>query len=185
MIFEKSCRNKTTGEISTIVNTFVGFSCGVCIIGKDGEKKEIELEKFKKDYEVISVDITPVIPALQSYLEVCPQAKNIFFSLMRKIHPGGYFHVGDLVYITYDGASWAFGIVSRDTHLLQFGPSNPYIITKISENDLRIHRYISKMPDPEQYENIPGELVLPISIDIEVISGRDVYSLLSRYDTEY
>ena len=73
----------------------------VCILNRNGKREEDILEStFLKNYEKVTPDYNKLLPAFLDFAMNDKELKRKLMILARRLHPGGYFHVGDVVYVT-------------------------------------------------------------------------------------
>lgn len=97
-------KDKKTGEIKSVVCISHG-SGGIkyTVVGGDGLYKEYSESKYNSLFEPIEVDYSRVLSVLTELVKTNEDAQRIIQPLARRLHPGGYFSPGDLVYFQFDG----------------------------------------------------------------------------------
>ena len=187
-ILDFSWKDKKTGEpvfIGGIHHRYVDSKFVDYIRVLDGsgvQKEEIAEKEFREKYEQIIPDFSNIIPnllelALNDYL-----LRTAVFKLARRLHPGGYFHVGDHVYIisgylneqlfeTGENRETPYKIISIDViaPLLQ-------LVTIIPSN-----KWDSESEDEDSYNHT--KIKLPLYLD--KFDSNDAFTCLRRYDMPY
>lgn len=181
-----SWRNKKTGEL-----VFVGhvhpkrvdssFVEEYCILDTTGEQKEKLCEQeFREKYEKVFPDLSHILPnllelALNDYL-----LRETMFKLARRLHPGGYFHVGNYVYILSEYIS---------DYLIERGENRerPYKIISI-DNVAPLVQLVTivrsnNWEQQEDDEDHVDRKKIPLYLD--KFDSNDAFTCLRRYDLPY
>ena len=190
-------KDKSTGEILSLMSITYGSGENEYVVsGGDGVYKRYKETAFRKKFEEVTADFSHVIPVIAELVKTNDSAKRIVYPLARRLHPGGYFKVGCLVYFQYDGYS------ERSLHedirqMIMYGcygndDSRTFIVLGIDEQNgwpnednpdeygrIRIARYRGSKVPLEKYS---VEYNLPIcKTGFEI----DAYYFLKRYDLPY
>lgn len=175
-------RNKNTGKTVFIQDEVANFSTSgsrhsdVVVLDDKGQKQmAINSKDFRKDYEKVDFDINRLLPSLLQYLS--NTNTSIYRSLeviARRLHPGGYFQVGCIVFII----SPLF-LCETD---LRYGQTceKPYEIINIYPSvDVPLLNFL--VLESKYYQK--DTIEVPMYHDR--ISEVDAYSCLRRYDLPY
>ena len=97
-------KDKKTGEIKSVMCVSTGSS-GIrySVAGGDGIYTEYSESKFNSLFEPIEVDYSRVLSVLTELVKTNENAQRMIQPLARRLHPGGYFTPGSLVYFQFDG----------------------------------------------------------------------------------
>ena len=183
----QTVRNKKTGELYTLTSMSYGGREGTTIylVDQCAEELDMPYDKFVKNFDPVDVDITPAIESFKSMVEVDIRLKKMVFSILRRNHPGGYYSVGNLVYIEYENSLHLLPPNgTRDYGLNLFGPKNPYIIVKIDSGGVHIKKYIKGIDylTPDKYGYVKEDYILKVYSEPH---EADAFSCLIRYDQPY
>lgn len=97
-------KEKATGKIFSILS--VSYGCHeteYIISGGDGIILRLKEKKFRKEFEEFETDFSHVISVLPELVKTNDAAQRLIFPLARRLHPGGYFKEGCLVYFQFPG----------------------------------------------------------------------------------
>lgn len=142
---------------------------------KNGESKSYTKEYLLKNFIIDLPDYGPMKEHIVQYSDQVPAVKKLFRQLCRRFHPGGYFHVGDLVYGTD-----SIGYYSTDTRydrLIEL-PLKIIDIQSMPSSTAKIIVLESK------YGTIETQRVC-IPMYQDRYSEIDAYACLRRYDMPY
>lgn len=98
-----SLKKKDTGEIVTITSQSWGSSDGrkYTVVGKDGVPKVLSESTVEKNYEPVTYpNLKEALKVVEGLFETSYMLQKAIFPIMRRLHPGNYFNLGDLVHIT-------------------------------------------------------------------------------------
>jgi hypothetical protein len=99
-------KEKATGNIYSILSVSYGSNGTEYVVSKgDGIIRKYKEKAFKKKFENFEADFSHIIPIMSELLKTSEAARRIIHPLARRLHPGGYFQKGVLVYFQYDGYS--------------------------------------------------------------------------------
>ena len=92
-------KNKKTGDWFEVLST---CSDGTAeLVGKDSLEFRITRDELREDYEPFMGDLsTDDLRRIISQLQHTSEFRNLHNAILRRLHPGGYFKVGDLVHFT-------------------------------------------------------------------------------------
>lgn len=192
-------KDKSTGEILSVMSISWGSSGGTeyVVAGKDGVYKRYKETTFKKKYEEICVDFSHILPVITELVKTNEAAKRIVCPLARRLHPGGYFKPGSLVFFQYDGYSEK-SVPEDIRHLIMYGgygnsDSKTFIVLGVEDDPtrypddsnpkeygrVRIARYRGPKVPLDKYT---ADYNLPLcKTGFEI----DAYYFLKRYDMPY
>ena len=144
---------------------------------RDGTEKVYKLKYFKKNFTPVLPDYSVLEKHLLEYINQVPEVESVFQQILRRLHPGGYFHVGDIVYGTKEIGYYA------SHHRLEELISIPLEIVEIikANEDSTTTRFIVM----KQKHSISREEKLCIPIYQDRYSKIDAYACLKRYDMPY
>lgn len=184
--------DKKTGEVVSLICISWGSSAGNVyeIVGKDGVRKKIKEKEFNKRFQKVSFDFSKILPMALQLVDNCEYIRRFLYPIARKLHPGGYYYPGCLVYFQFDNFLQGSEPVKIDrlSH-------TTYIVTEIqdfpyggwsigSEDDclgsISVARYRGPKVDLDKYD---ADYHLPLSKDI--LREGDAYCYLKRYDLPY
>ncbi len=189
-ILDFSWKNKKTGE-----PVFIGNICHrykedakpvtcVRVLNWAGvQKEEIDELEFREKYEQVIPDFSNIIPNLLELALNDYQLREAVFKLARRLHSGGYFHVGDYVYI--------IGKEYLNEHMIETGENReiPYKIISIDViapllqlvTIVPSNRWDSDSEDEDRYNH--KKIKLPLYLD--KFDSNDAFTCLRRYDMPY
>lgn len=107
--------DKMTGEIVTVfAHSYSSSGEEYTFSGKDGLIKTLSAEQFWKKYDHVNYKLDFLFPILNAAAEELKEFRDVLLPIARRFFPGGYYHVGDLVYVTnvsFDGGipTWLGG----------------------------------------------------------------------------
>lgn len=98
-------KDKKTGEIKSLMCVSYGGSSGTrySVAGGDGVYKEYSESGFKSKFEPVKADFSHALSVLTSLIDVNESVRRMICPLARRLHPGGYFTPGALVFFQFDG----------------------------------------------------------------------------------
>ena len=97
-------KEKATGKIFSILCVSYGTHEPEYVIsGGDGIILRFSEKKFRKKFEEFEVDFSHVTSVISELVKTNDAAQRLIFPLARRLHPGGYFKEGCLVYFQYSG----------------------------------------------------------------------------------
>lgn len=183
--------DKKTGEVVSLICVSYGTGGSTYeIIGKDGVHKKMKEKAFNQKYKKVSYDFSKLLPTAAQLIDNCEYIRRFLYPIARKLHPGGYYYPGCLVYFQFDGF-----IEHNEPVRINRLDHTTYIVTKIqdypyfgwsheAEDDclgsIEVARYRGPGVDLEKYE---ADYHLPLSKDI--LREGDAYCYLKRYDLPY
>lgn len=206
-------KDKKTGEIVTIFShSYSGRGQEFTFSGKDGSFRTLSADEFWKIYDPVDYDLSFLFPILNAAAAELTEFRHILLPIARRFYPGGYYHVGDLVYVTnvpFDSnvPTWLGGnrsyVKGPDWNDI---PSTFRIIkigTDLSPTSTLLHGKIEEDPEVEILHLLPGNGPLPEKEEINKLikSGssqvvrapmwktrmfvKDACYYLKRYDQIY
>lgn len=147
----------------------------VCVLNRDGKREEDILEStFLKNYEKVTPDYNKLLPAFLDFVMNDGELKRKLMILARRLHPGGYFHEGDTVYITSP--------LCLDPDEIKYGRclERPYKIESIEpDGSVPLLSIITLRSIEWQDEQVK----VPMYADRFI--PTDAYTCLRRYDMPY
>lgn len=168
-------KNKKSGN-TLLIEDIVSYSSSekveIQCLTSTGKYKVIYLGGLK-NYELVRFDLTSLVPNFLEYAKYDATLRNGIETIARRLHPGGYFHVGDYVYIV------SFEFI-RDSISFRNPMEHPYKITDISPDKEIPLVEILKLESVYYAKQI---MTIPMYRDR--ISSVDAYSCLRRYDLPY
>lgn len=98
-------KSKKTGDWFEVLSTCSDGT--VELVGKDSLEVRITRDELQEDYEPFMGDLsTDDLRRIISQLQHTKEFRELHNAILRRLHPGGYFKVGDLVHFTM---SWYTG----------------------------------------------------------------------------
>lgn len=186
-----SLKNKNTGEIVTIVGESWGCrGHDYTVIGKTGKKVVLSEKALKKNYTPVEYpDLDKVLKVVAGIFDTSQTIRRAIFPIMRRLHPGGYFNVGDLVFMDAP-------YITREADNISSLGWNSYtgtttfiirdIIPDFSKGDGYDSVVIAPWRGPkvalDKYDGI-NDIAIPISTDR--YTEQDAYFYLHRFDQPY
>ena len=192
-------KDKSTGEILSIMCVSYGSGESEYVVaGKDGVHKRYKETTFRKKYEEVNVDFSHVLPVITELVKTNDAAKRIVYPLARRLHPGGYFQPGCLVFFQYDGYSEK-AVPEEIRQSVMYGSygnsaSRTFIVLSIEDDPSSRYR---DYDDPREFGRIriaryrgPKVSLDKYSIDYYLPLSKtgfeiDAYYFLKRYDMPY
>lgn len=171
-------RCKTDDSITFLLD--LGESDEESVVGylKDGITKSYTKKYFDKNFVLEKFDYSNLDKHILQYITTVPELSPVLEQICRRLHPGGYFHVGDIVFGTEN-----IGYYSQrdyDFRLIDY----PMTITEIKRaTDSSTAFIIGMNPNYEVYELVNKTLYMPMYLDR--YSKIDAYACLRRYDLPY
>lgn len=186
-------KNKETGEtvlISKEYHRYVNHKMieEVYLLDKHGVSLgKIDENVFYDKYEKVIPDFSGLIPNLLEFALNDFSLKQGLLKLARRLHPGGYFHVGDYVFIikeylnehlfeSGENRERPFKIISIDnmgplSQLITIAPSRSWYKSGVEEEG-----------DENSFKE-SGKIRIPLYLD--KFESNDAFTCLRRYDISY
>ena len=193
-----SLKKKDTGEIVTIVSQSWGSHEGhkYTLVGKDGIPKVLSESTVKKNYDPVDYpNLKETLKVVEGLFETSTMLQRAIFPIMRRLHPGCYFNVGDLVHLTspvpkeYDHfSSEGFSAYSGSTTFIVVGIEDNDLYFRGSSGEgeaignIRICKWKGKGIPLDRYDS-SGDICIPLFKDR--FSQDDAYFYLQRFDQPY
>ena len=95
-------RDKSNPENTYLLSSVDEYTKTCIGFDKKGKIKELKIETFKKRYSVIKPDYSNLEKHLIQYALQNSEVSLVLQQILRRIHPGGYFHIGDIVFGTQE-----------------------------------------------------------------------------------
>lgn len=179
-----SWKNKKTNEIIKFISKTFGSSPLESTINfrdSKGDSCKISEENFIKEYEPVQVDFQKFQVELVEFCKSTRGLKNILEAVLRRYHPGGYFHEGDKVFIT--DAPLLFSSDTPGLRCWTVGPDYPLVIHKIERLDIdRFKIYVERVSIKPQYY---ADCSYCFDAWVDKIVPLDAFWTLQRYDQPY
>jgi len=172
-------REKKNPENTFFVSKFSCWDDGEVISGytNNGIEKTYKKKYFCSHFIVDKPNYSSIEEHILPFLTQTPELNEILNRLCRRFHPGGYFHVGDIVYGT-KCICYYIPHYDYDHDLIDY----PMKITDIRE----INSYsTAKLILMEGVYKIRQDSELSIPMYQDRYSNIDAYACLRRYDMPY
>ena len=147
----------------------------ICILNSNGKREKDILEStFLKNYKKVTPDYSKLLPVFLHFAMNDQELRRRLMILARRLHPGGYFHEGNIVYVT-----------------------SPLCL---NPDDIRYGRYLERSYKIESIEpdgSIPLLSIITLrstewyeeQVKVPMYADRfiptDAYTCLRRYDMPY
>ena len=183
-------RNKDTKKLFTVCSKISSSRGNTWYITEDGKKIiEKDLDYIIDNFEVPeNFDYKKIVEVLVSQLvndeDIYSDLNNILNAFARRLHPGGYYHEGDLVY--FIRPDFFIENTKDICYAWEYycGANNPWLIKEIRPDSgdmcksyIVLCRYSDSDKNNSQTINIP--------IHSNKIYRSDAYSLIRKYGTLY
>lgn len=191
-----SVKCKKTGDIYNVVcETYGSSGHQYTLIGKDGTKVFVSQKAFDKQYEPVEYpNLKEALAIAEGMFETSSSLRRAIYPIMRRLHPGGYFRPGDLVFL-----NTPFPMVrdnySHDAFTHGEITVNIFIVVSVSED---VHRSRSDGVDESigqvgishwKGPGVPLEKYdypdISIPIHKDKYATEDAYFYLQRFDQPY
>lgn len=173
-------RKKNNPEKTFLVTNIEFDLDKVKVVGytNKGFRKYYDISYFKRNFiQEKELDYSNYKDNLLQYAEQVPEIKSVLEQICRRLHPGGYFHPGDIVFATQEIGWYLRGNPTKDDCL-----DSPYVIKDIIQVEESLTTYIVILE--AQFNTRKSEnLCIPMYQDR--YSRNDAYACLRRYDMPY
>lgn len=172
-------RNIKDNSITFLVDDDDPYDDSVYGYLKNGVSKSFSKKYFNKNFVHEQIDYSVLDKHIMQYITTVPELSSIRDQICRRLHPGGYFHVGDIVFGTenigyYSSKPYDFRHIQYPMKIIEItlavDSSTVYIIRMEPVYDC----------NPENYNK---DLYMPMYQDR--YSKIDAYACLRRYDLPY
>ena len=147
---------------------------------KDGIAKEYSKKYFDKNFVLEKFDYSSLDKHIMQYITTVPELSPVLKQICRRLHPGGYFHVGDIVFGTENIGYYSPRDKDYGSGLIDY----PMTITEIKRvTDSSTAYIIGMCPNYNIHDMVNKTLYIPMYQDR--YSKIDAYACLRRYDLPY